>query len=384
MRVADIRPGPEGYLLLFGWVFAEQIGLPLPAAPALLGGGALAAGGNLNAFVVVVVASAASVLADFLWYRAGSCRSDVVGHFLRRYSDSRILRSVESLATRYGSRSLLFAKFVPGLSLAAPPLSGICGTSATRFLLFDSLGSLLWAGSFTGIGYFFGSTITSVAVPRLWIWLWAALAIGSTTIAAARGLWRKSHEQPPIPEIDQRSVRIYKQEPAELRWLVSVITGNATSDLETAVGPFDWDNTINPFFAGWIATWSRKLVIAKALGKVANELKHSACQTVSVGRPAGVMPPPEWSCRHPLNKFQLERALAAIDIFPRCALLLTIFERLSLEDTVILLGADKKLVTAAQAIGLTELARNLANQQGWMAERDVSPRPTLEAVQQTI
>ena len=71
MRVAEIHPGIEGYLLLFGWVFAEQIGLPLPAAPALLAAGALAAGGSLNAVVLIVVALAASVLADYLWYLPG-------------------------------------------------------------------------------------------------------------------------------------------------------------------------------------------------------------------------------------------------------------------------------------------------------------------------
>src|SRR5215472_692709 len=127
MRVAEIHPGPEGYLLLFAWVFAEQIGLPLPAAPALLAAGALAAGGSINLFLLVGIAVAASVLPDYLWFRAGSFGSDAMSRFLRRHPGSRVLRRAESLFTRYGNRSLLFAKFVPGLSLAAPPLSGLCG-----------------------------------------------------------------------------------------------------------------------------------------------------------------------------------------------------------------------------------------------------------------
>lgn len=74
--------------MLFAWVF-EQIGLPLPAAPMLVAAGAVAAGGSLNVMLVVVVALAASVLADYLWYRAGAFGSDTVNRFLRRHPNAR-------------------------------------------------------------------------------------------------------------------------------------------------------------------------------------------------------------------------------------------------------------------------------------------------------
>src|SRR3989449_245554 len=38
----------HGYLVVFGWVLAEQIGLPLPAVPFLLAAGALAGDGRLS------------------------------------------------------------------------------------------------------------------------------------------------------------------------------------------------------------------------------------------------------------------------------------------------------------------------------------------------
>ena len=56
----------------------------------------------------------------------------------------------------------------------------------------------------------------------------------------------------------------------------------------------------------------------------------------------------------------MERALLAIDIFPRCALLLSLFENFPLEDAATLLNEDPKLVAAARTIGLVELVRNLA------------------------
>src|SRR5215467_8229853 len=152
MRVADIHPGPQGYLFLFAWVFAEQIGLPFPAAPALIAAGVLAGGGSLNVALVAVVALGASVLADYLWYSAGSFRSEALRRFLQRHPELRVLKCAEHLFARHGSRTLLFAKFVPGLSLAAPPLSGMGGMSVAQFLFFDTLGSLVWTGGFIGTG----------------------------------------------------------------------------------------------------------------------------------------------------------------------------------------------------------------------------------------
>ena len=93
MRLSAIHTGPGGYLILGAWVFAEQIGLPLPATPALLAAGALAAAGRLNAAVVVATAVAASVLADYLLFRAGALGGDAVNRFLRRHGNSNLLRN---------------------------------------------------------------------------------------------------------------------------------------------------------------------------------------------------------------------------------------------------------------------------------------------------
>ena len=61
-----------------------------------------------------------------------------------------------------------------------------------------------------------------------------------------------------------------------------------------------------------------------------------------------------------LTKPELERALLAIEVFPRCALLLTVFERLSIQEAAVLLNADEPLVRKAQARALFDLTRNLA------------------------
>jgi undecaprenyl-diphosphatase len=70
---------------------------------------------------------------------------------------------------------LLFAKFVPGLNFAAPPVAGLSGVSPLRFLLFDSLASVFWAGSHMVLGYTFCGQLEDVA----------AYSAGLPTVAAA-------------------------------------------------------------------------------------------------------------------------------------------------------------------------------------------------------
>jgi len=57
----------HGYSVVFAWVFAEQIGLPLPAVPVLLAAGALAGAGKLSLGFIIVLAVLASVLSDAIW-----------------------------------------------------------------------------------------------------------------------------------------------------------------------------------------------------------------------------------------------------------------------------------------------------------------------------
>src|SRR5215471_19805963 len=58
-------------LAIFATIFAEQVGVPLPAAPVLVAAGALAADGSLNPALALVVTLAGCVLADMLWYYVG-------------------------------------------------------------------------------------------------------------------------------------------------------------------------------------------------------------------------------------------------------------------------------------------------------------------------
>jgi len=155
----------HGYAVLPALVFAEQVGLPFPATPFLLGAGALAGRGYLNFWFCLALSAISAVLADGLWYQLGRKKGIRVLQFLCRISlepDS-CVRRTEGVFAKQGARSLLIAKFVPGLSTAAPPLAGIFHMRRRRFLLWDTLGSFIWAGAFLLTGYIFSGQIEKIA-----------------------------------------------------------------------------------------------------------------------------------------------------------------------------------------------------------------------------
>lgn len=84
--------------------------------------------------------------------------------------------------SRYGARSLLLAKFIPGLGTAAPPLAGIFGMRLSQFLLFDGSGTLLWAGVFAGLGYLFSGQLEHVAEYVMGTGSWLVLLMGGCLV----------------------------------------------------------------------------------------------------------------------------------------------------------------------------------------------------------
>jgi membrane protein DedA with SNARE-associated domain len=146
-----------GYLLVFGIVLGEQLGLPLPAELFLLAAGAMAGGGNLNFAPLFFLAILACGLADVSWYEIGRHKGGSVLSFLCRISlnpDS-CVRGTRNIFSRHGAPSLLVVKFIPGVNTFAAPLSGISRLRLSRFLLFDGLGACIWVGTFLGVGYLF-------------------------------------------------------------------------------------------------------------------------------------------------------------------------------------------------------------------------------------
>jgi membrane protein DedA with SNARE-associated domain len=155
----------HGYGILFVIVFLEAIGLPVPAAVALVAGGAATASGILRAPTALLLAVVGMLLGDSLLYVLGRLLGwGLLGHLCKVSADPEtcILRSAESFYKR-GRATLLFAKFVPGVNTMAPPLAGSMKMPFVQFLGLDLVGASLYALAYGLIGFLFRDFLAVIA-----------------------------------------------------------------------------------------------------------------------------------------------------------------------------------------------------------------------------
>jgi membrane protein DedA with SNARE-associated domain/rhodanese-related sulfurtransferase len=148
----------HAYAILFFWVLIEQLGMPIPSIPLLLTAGTLSATHRVSAFSALLAVVAACVISDSLWYALGRRYGARVIRVLCKLSleATTCVTKTEGYFTRRGAETLLFAKFVPGLSTVSAPIAGQTGMPYPRFLLYDLSGTLLWSVSLVLAGRFFG------------------------------------------------------------------------------------------------------------------------------------------------------------------------------------------------------------------------------------
>jgi membrane protein DedA with SNARE-associated domain/rhodanese-related sulfurtransferase len=172
----------HGYLLVFAWVFAEQVGLPIPSAPLLLAAGALSGSGQMNLGLAIAFAVFAAVASDSLWYTLGRRKGVRVLRWVCRISlapDS-CVRRTEVRFEKNGLRALLVAKFIPGLNAMTSPLAGIIRMKWRRFVMFDALGALLWAGAYIATGYAFSGELERIAARAAFLGEWLLVLLLAT------------------------------------------------------------------------------------------------------------------------------------------------------------------------------------------------------------
>ena len=154
----------HGYSILFGAVFLEAIGLPVPAALALLIAGGAVARGTLLVSVSLPGAVAAMLVGDTLMFLLGRYTGWWLLGILCRISlnpESCILRAADSFYRR-GRMLLVIAKFIPGINTMAPPLAGSMNMRFLQFLGLDSAGAVLYIGSFFGAGFIFSGALAAL------------------------------------------------------------------------------------------------------------------------------------------------------------------------------------------------------------------------------
>lgn len=204
-----------GIAFVFLHVLAEQAGLPLPAYPTLIVAGALVSRADYTVPQLIVAAVVAAVIADSAWYLAGSRLGRSVLRKLCRISLSpdSCVRQTESIYLRFGAPSLLLAKFIPGFAAVATALAGSMKTGLGVFLLFDTLGALLWAGGAVVLGVAFQDAINDLLEVLEQFGRWGVIAIAAGFALFVLMKWRQRQRF-------YRQLRMARVTVAELRSLI--------------------------------------------------------------------------------------------------------------------------------------------------------------------
>jgi len=145
----------HGYALTFAVLLAEALGLPCPAAVALVAGGAAVASHTLSGTGLLVAAMLALLIGDIAQFWLGKVAGWNLLAFLCRLSmnpETCILRSAESFYKR-GKVTLLIAKFIPGINTMAAPLAGSMNMRFSQFLRLDLAGILLYTVTYLCVGF---------------------------------------------------------------------------------------------------------------------------------------------------------------------------------------------------------------------------------------
>jgi hypothetical protein len=166
---------------------------------------------------------------------------------------------------------------------------------------------------------------------------------------------------------------IFEDKWSELYSLAFLLTGNADRSVYAFRRALDSEDE-SPVFGKFMNAWARKLIIAEALGTIQPELRASRQRVVRASEEE-IACDPKWKRRPYVSREEFEEAVVAIDAFPRCAMLLTIFEGMSIQTAATLLNEDKALTLKAQRIGIVQLTRNLAGNDGRDPYREPGRNP---------
>ena len=148
-----------GYAGIFVALVAGIVGAPVPDETILTFAGYLVWRGDLSAlpaFCASILGSACGITTSYL---IGSLSGDYLvrrfGRFLHVTPED--LRRVHAWFNRFGSWTLTFGYFVPGVRHLTAYVAGASSLEYRKFAVFAYAGSFLWTGTFLGAGYLLGA-----------------------------------------------------------------------------------------------------------------------------------------------------------------------------------------------------------------------------------
>jgi len=152
--------GPATHWVLFLIVFCETglVVTPfLPGDSLLFAAGAIAATGALDVWFLAILLFIAAVVGDAVNYSIGYRLGDKVFQMNNRFIKKEYLVRTQKFYEKYGSKTIVLARFVPIIRTFAPFLAGVGKMQYSRFGVYNVVGAFLWVGIFLFAGFYFGN-----------------------------------------------------------------------------------------------------------------------------------------------------------------------------------------------------------------------------------
>jgi membrane-associated protein len=149
------------YLLLFAIVFCETGLMITPFFPGdslVFATGALAASGSLSVSTLLIVLCLAAIVGDTVNYQMGHLlRNKIENHESIWFIKQEHLDRTHIFFEKYGSKTIIIARFVPIIRTFAPFVAGVGIMPYSKFISYNVIGGIAWVSSFLFGGYFFGN-----------------------------------------------------------------------------------------------------------------------------------------------------------------------------------------------------------------------------------
>ncbi len=158
-----------GYVGVFLLMLLENIFPPIPSELIMPLAGFVAARGDLNFIAVILVGTAGSVVGALPWYYAGAKLGQKrMSHFAERWGHWLTLspEDVDKASEwfdRHGKGAVFFGRLIPAVRTLISVPAGIAGMSMTKFLIYSTLGSLIWTALLALAGYLLESQYQKVS-----------------------------------------------------------------------------------------------------------------------------------------------------------------------------------------------------------------------------
>lgn len=150
-----------GYIAVFFGIFIEDFGLPVPGETILIAAALSSALGEMNIWILVPIAMLAAIAGDSIGY--------VIGYFggtklIEKYGKYTFLTSsrfqkLQNYFCSKGGKIIIIARFIEGLRQFNGIIAGSSKMLYWKFLIYNSIGAVLWVGFWSFVAYFFGNHI---------------------------------------------------------------------------------------------------------------------------------------------------------------------------------------------------------------------------------